>query len=779
MNPQDTHLIARQLQRELKQGVEARQRLEIADRVAHERTYASSTVYGQKLLKEHILTISEYLNKSLKRLGRGKGFVDAATVYDHLKNVSSDVVALVTMKCCLDVLGKNATPTLVELTRAIGIGIETELRLKWYREKDPELFNRITYFFHSSTGSHQKATVYKLRFNQEGLTWSNWGSIIQHKVGSWCLDALMTATGWIEKKTVRTGIRKTNTVIRYSPHFLKMRNHIMEKALELAHCKWPMLCAPIDWSNDERGGYLTETIRQTGPMIRRAGFGGTLMQGPIPIRFLNQLQSVPYKINTEILEVAKVLYERYYSVGSFIRMGRIEPPPRCEEDADEDTIKAYKKQRRIIEDHNAQLEQKNWRTSETMFVAKLYADEERWWLPWSYDYRGRCYSQCGFNPQGTDFDKSLIYFADEGPINEAWLSWHVATTAGHDKISHESRRAWARDNLELITAIATNPLGHISQWEDAGEPFCFLAACIEYHSCCIAHTKTTSGLGVGLDATCSGIQHLASLTLDRTAAVEVNVVKGQSDQPSDGYKTVADKALDYIEDDEVHSFIDRKTTKRACMTLPYGCSKSSARTYIRSALKEKGLDLSIPGRLSKIVNAIYDKAIPEVFTGPCEVMAWLQTSARDLLQAKETIEWVTPSGFYVVQDLRKSKAKRIKTTLMGTVVACFVGDGWGDPDIKHHVGAIAPNLIHSLDSSLLQLCFAYWDKPFTVIHDCVLGRSCDMDEIASEIRLHHADIYKGEPLADWAEQVGVLIPDGLMKNDLDIDEVLHSPYFFC
>ena len=191
------------------------------------------------------------------------------------------------------------------------------------------------------------------------------------------------------------------------------------------------------------------------------------------------------------------------------------------------------------------------------------------------------------------------------------------------------------------------------------------------------------------------------------------------------------------------------------------------------------MDLSVPGRLASIVTAIYDKAIREVFAGPCSVMDWLQQAAKDILKTRSEIEWTTPSGFNVRQDLRKSKAKRIQTTLMGGVVACFVGDGWGDPDVKHHVGAIAPNLIHSLDASLLQLCFAYWDKPFTVIHDCVLGRSCDMDQIAADIRLHHAEIYKGLPLEDWAEQVGVVIPEGIMKNDLDMDEVLSSPYFFC
>ena len=189
--------------------------------------------------------------------------------------------------------------------------------------------------------------------------------------------------------------------------------------------------------------------------------------------------------------------------------------------------------------------------------------------------------------------------------------------------------------------------------------------------------------------------------------------------------------------------------------------------------------MSIKGRLPEIVTAIYEKAVPEVFEGPVKVMEWLQQTARDLLETREVITWTTPSGFVVTQDLRKSKSKVIKTKLMGSVTECVVGDGWGDPDVKHHVGAIAPNLVHSLDASLIHLTFVHWDQPFTVIHDCVLGRSCDMQQMSHEIRHHHAEMYKALPLVDWANQVGAVIPDGMIIGDLDMDEVLDSPYFFC
>jgi DNA-directed RNA polymerase len=778
----DLSLISRQLRREIEQGEVKRKHLTDTTRNAEEKRYASSTVYGQQMLKGATASMAEHMRSSLKNLGRGAGCVDGATVYKHLKAADPEILAVLALKVCLDVLSQEDKPTLLQLSAPIGAAIEIEQRLAWYRSKDKDLFTRITRSFHNSTGTRQKATVFKLRFNEAGLEWTPWGVTTHHKVGAWALRSLIETTGWVEKKLIQKKTTKRQTVMSFSQEFLGLRDSIMARAMDLAYCLWPMLCPPNEWSNEERGGYLTEEIRGTSPMIRRTGFGGTSMQGDVPIAFLNRLQAQKYKINVPLCDVADWCYQNRREVGK-LRIS--EPRTRLDPfigdtELEPDRFKDWKRQQRQIDDFNAQLHQYNWRATETMFVARMYRDEECFWIPWSYDYRSRVYPlNTTLNPQGTDFDKALLYFADEGPVNEYWLAWHCATCFGHDKISHDDRAAWARENVSLISSVATDPLGTILEWEQASEPWCFLAACLEYHACCIEATKQTSGLPIGVDATASGIQHLASMTRDLTAGREVNLVRGKEDKPSDGYKTVAEASIKYIDDPEIHPFIDRKVTKRTCMTKPYGCSRDSSRTYIREALDDAGFDLTIPKRLGKVVDAVYRKAMPEVFKGPCEVMDWLQASAKTLLETRETIEWVTPSGFHVVQDIRHPKTKRIKTQLMGQVSVVTVGDGFGGVDHASHKGAIAPNLVHSLDASLLHLTFAYWEKPFTCIHDCILGRSCDMTEMMHDIRLHHAEMYKGGPLEDWAEQLGLEIPDGLIVDDLDIDLVLDSPYYFC
>ena len=48
-----------------------------------------------------------------------------------------------------------------------------------------------------------------------------------------------------------------------------------------------------------------------------------------------------------------------------------------------------------------------------------------------------------------------------------------------------------------------------------------------------------------------------------------------------------------------------------------------------------------------------------------------------------------------------------------------------------------------------------------------------------DIRLHFAEMYKAPVLEKWAQEVGVSIPEGLIKDTLDIEQVNHSEYFFC
>ena len=216
---------------------------------------------------------------------------------------------------------------------------------------------------------------------------------------------------------------------------------------------------------------------------------------------LNRLQRVPYRINSRVLEIANFCMERRISVGKFRAEEPTPPPPKPEpwETAPDEEKLAYRRARTQIEDKNSALAQKNYRTAEAVFVANKYK-QEVFWIPWSFDFRGRCYPiPTSLSPQGTDFDKSLIYFQEEGPVNEWWLAFQVATTYGLDKATMQDRIDWTRNNHDLIDLIASDPEGTVEEWSQAEEPWCFLAAALEYSQCVIHKTKRTSGLPVSVD----------------------------------------------------------------------------------------------------------------------------------------------------------------------------------------------------------------------------------------------------------------------------------------
>ena len=774
----------RQFHRELEARQEAIKRLRERTRTAEERSYASSTVYGSAFINSGLQRITEEIEKKLSHITRGWASDKAAAVM-VIKDCDPCVLALITAKCVLDILGRRGLnkPTYAVVTHHIGTLVYDQILLDDFHSKHKELFEQAKRHIHHNKGYSYRVQRYRATMRKNAIQAPRWPSAVKVLVGGWLFDRLCEATGWVTTSCVRVGTQKTQNILVYQPEFLKAKEALIERAEAFAACMWPMVCEPNDWSGDSTessGGYLTNELRRLTTLVRGAHY----KKRYLPLResqalaMLNRLQKVPYRINHRVLDVANFCMERRITVGKFRAEEPSPPPPKPDpwESASEEDKLNYRRTRTEIEDRNAGLAQKNYRTTEAVFVANKYKDDV-FWIPWSFDFRGRCYPiPTSLSPQGTDFDKSLIYFNEEGPVNEWWLAFQVATTKGLDKATMEDRINWTLSNHELISRIAQDPEGTISEWSKVEEPWCFLAAVIEYHQCVITKEKTTSGLPVSVDATCSGLQHLSALALDKTAAQMVNVVPTQ--KPSDGYAIVAEKAKEVLPQ-HLHHLMNRKLTKRTVMTTPYGVTEGSARDYIRQELK--GVELE-KGELQAIVKAVYRYAVRKVFAGPCASMEFIQRVAgQKIKEGNTTIEWVTPSGFTVVQEYRKTELKPVQTRLLGQRVQTWLNKEWEDRAVDTNKArtASSPNLIHSLDAALLHLVFADWTKPFTVIHDCILGRSCDMEQMATAIRDKFVEIYSRPILKEWSESLGVEFDESVMQNTLDINDVQNSAYFFC
>ncbi len=96
--PENLSLVSRQLQRETQSHEEARTRLQTKTKDAHERSYASSTIYGQKAIKALLDPVAARIRKKYGALSSGTAGLDAVEVVQHLKDADAHSLALITMK---------------------------------------------------------------------------------------------------------------------------------------------------------------------------------------------------------------------------------------------------------------------------------------------------------------------------------------------------------------------------------------------------------------------------------------------------------------------------------------------------------------------------------------------------------------------------------------------------------------------------------------------------------------------------------------------------------
>jgi DNA-directed RNA polymerase len=281
------------------------------------------------------------------------------------------------------------------------------------------------------------------------------------------------------------------------------------------------------------------------------------------------------------------------------------------------------------------------------------------------------------------------------------------------------------------------------------------------HACLLACTRSFTGLCIATDATCSGLQILAGLARDASTARLVNVLP--SDCPQDAYKVVAEEAKPHCPE-SIQPYMDRKTVKRVVMTVPYNAKPYSNRGYIREALKDKDVEIE-KDDLTQTVRAVRE-AMERVVPGPIKA-------------GKTKLTWTTPSGFVVNQKLMKPNKVRIQLQLLGSCDLLVADGDTNEVDINRHKAATAPNLIHSLDASILHLSFIRFDAPFSVIHDSVLCRATDMSQLSTVVRETYMHIFaEHDYLRDFAAQIGAETEPPII-GDLEPEAVINSTYFFC
>lgn len=539
---------------------------------------------------------------------------------------------------------------------------------------------------------------------------------------------------------------------------------------------------------------------------------------------VNKIQETSYRINREMFEVINKIIEQGGGLAGIASMEPHEPEP---------VMKFKETKREFGERFGKWIEVEVARRSKALRVlrifryAKEFKEYDNIYFPCNIDFRGRIYPIPLFNHQGDDFMKSLIIYSDPVPLKDSQdielLYWQGANLWGNDKVSHAEQVEWVKAHHSHIVDSAKNPLDYL-WWTDADEPLQFLAWAMEYVKSLeyYQENKTYEGyscpLVIAYDGTCSGLQHYSAMLRDEVGGSAVNLV--DHERPADIYQQVADKVLKIVERDAMSGTLDevekeavgggqrvhfgtrsmaqawlahgvtRKVVKRNVMTLAYGSGQYGFQEQIyEDTTKGNPHFERFAKPCAKYMAKLVWQEVQTTVVSATEGMKYLKALAKVLTKHGLPVNWWTPLGLPVQQQYLKMVQKSFRTRF-GDMVRWqgHYQDVAEDEalDANGQKNGIAPNFIHSLDSThLMMVVNEAGLSNYTTIHDSFGTSLGEARHLQVVIREQLYKLYtEHEPIEQFKQYVEEMTGEDLSnipeppKGTLKLENILTSTFIF-
>ncbi|CAL7943645.1 unnamed protein product [Xylocopa violacea] len=596
--------------------------------------------------------------------------------------------------------------------------------------------------------------------------------------------------------------------IKPHPFVSKLYKETCLETLTFDSLALPSYGPPSPWISIYSGGYLitkTSFIRIsdcTDHPWRQLQNTPSVQLFPI-FDSLNQLSSIPWKINTAILDIIIKIFQDGGSAELNVpqSISALPLPHPVNTNA---TPKEKQKMAIAMARYRQKKREMYCLWCEALYKLSIanYFRNEIFWLPHNLDFRGRVYPiPPHLNHLSSDLGRSLLLFAKGkplGPNGLDWLKLHVINLTNFKKgASIKERLEFANQNMDNILDSANKPLTGKMWWKQAEEPWQTLAGCMEIANALKA-TNIEEYIGtfpIHQDGSCNGLQHYAALGRDQIGAESVNLYP--FDTPKDIYTAVASivekqRQIDANNNHKIaqvlEGFVKRKVIKQTVMTTVYGVTKYGAIHQIAKQLKDTAKfpeEFVWPASLYLTESTFH--SLRSMFKSAREIQDWF-TECANIISSTcyESVEWITPLGLPIVQPYIKQQ-KNIKNYINGNE----------KPDTKKQRNAFAPNFIHSLDSTHMMLTSLYCNQEnvtFVSVHDCFWTHPCStniMNKICREqfVALHSQSIL--EDLAKFfverylpvcaklpTNEIYRSLTNVPLKGTFDITNVLSSTYFF-
>ncbi|CUA90961.1 Mitochondrial DNA-directed RNA polymerase [Chelatococcus sambhunathii] len=807
---------------------------------AKQRGEEASTGYGQRLLKGLIEPMTKAIEDFVEEAASGKaGRRHKAVRYIIL--LEPEVVAFLTLKHALDAITKRHV--LQRAAIRIADAMADELRLRKFKRTNPDNFRATMSKVEKATSQRYKRNVARLMAGRSGVT-EDWPKADRVHVGQKLIEMLSAVTGLVKIETVAQGLHDTQVYVQATDATLDWINNANEQMDVLAPSFLPTIIPPKEWSSPFDGGYHSQMPRPlTLIKSRNRNYLEELANRDLSQVYssVNAMQNTAWRINKPVLEVLREAWEIGLPIAKLPSREALQLPAKPDNIAeDEEARREWKKAAARVHTANGKLKSKRIQLRKIIQIADRFAEFDAFYFPHQLDFRGRAYAIPLFlNPQGSDHAKALLTFAHGKPIGDdtgpGWLAIHGANTYGYDKVSLEDRITWVEERSSLIESVAADPWGEgFEFWTKADKPWQFLAFCFEWAGYIREGAAFVSSLPIALDGSCNGLQHYSAALRDPVGGLAVNLVP--SEKPNDIYAAVADVTLRLVRGfvcpngstsgtvhglaklrktwaehgiDEVDMAnrwlafgVDRKVTKRAVMTLPYGSTQYSCREFLEEAVREK-LETGAKNpfatdqsdgifKATLWLQPLVWQAIGEVVKAARVGMDWLKECARLAAAEGLPVTWQTPDGLLVQQSYLDTKAKRIETFLDGRVMKLTIREDLDSIDRRRQQQGIAPNWVHSMDATALRmfvnLAAANGVTSFALVHDSYGTVAADVDIVSVCLRKAFVQLYtEHDPLAEFRVDIAGMLSDEALpelpelppKGTLDVSLVERSDFFFA
>jgi DNA-directed RNA polymerase len=220
------------------------------------------------------------------------------------------------------------------------------------------------------------------------------------------------------------------------------------------------------------------------------------------------------------------------------------------------------------------------------------------------------------------------------------------------------------------------------------------------------------------------------------------------------------------------------------MTTPYGVT---LRTIYKALCDKEAIKgLKDPEKCAMYLAKLLVECIPEVAVQAGLIMEWLREVAGIIAKQNRGMMWITPAGFVVLHENREPKEAHLATADHRLKV--YQDDDKRKIDVTKQVNGIVAHLVHSMDAAHMMRTtnrlHAEGIRHFAMVHDSYGVHACDVDLLNRVLREEFVGIYSEPVLQNFLDQQrkahpGISLPDPPQTGDLDIRQVLSSPYFFA